>query len=797
MTEIPSYCYADGGKTLNSICIQKSNLIISGDCEVFGGTDPITYCFKTVKDILETFSFKSKPKLKRINDYAFYTCSKLQSVDLSSCQDLEYIGQYAFFQCYSIATLLLPEGLKSISKYALNKLKITSINITSTVTTILDFGISQCYSLSSITFTPGSQLTTLSSNVFYGDKLTTFEVPENVSYVNGLAFAGITSMKTITLNNKNPYLSFDTKAIYNLDKTQIIYCASNCGNSYTIDPNVVSINSGCFASTQLSTIIIPDKVTSLGTWAFYAATNLKQLTLPKSLKTIDNSCFYSSKLTSIVIPDSVETINKEAFANCNDLTSITLPKSLRSFGGNALASNPNIKYTSINNEFIYFDDYYVIYIDKNKSVSQYLGSRSEIVLLSSVTSIKTNSFQNKLALTSVTFDGDSNLETIEQGAFSGCSNLKTFTFGSKIKSIGDSAFSGTQVSGDIKFQADLTTIGPNAFQNNKNIASLSFSSSSPLTISENAFLNCEKISSISFKTTSQVSLGIKSFSGLTSLLNIIIPGNVNSVGSGCFMNSGLVQVTFTSGTIGFGNLSASMFKGCTNLSMFSIPSNCENIGQESLSFTGITSLDIPDNVVTLDDQCLRGCSQLVSIHIGSGSKLSRIGFGVFDGCSKFSTVNTFQSQNFLCESSAIYSSNRYRMHVYPPASSRVFFSLLEGVQHIEDSAFISCAHLESIMLPENSLTSIGVSAFQGCTSLKQITIPSSIQSIGSNAFLDCPQLKCGVLIQGTSKKAIVNLLKTSGLQIDSFNFCEGYSCKSDYHSIGRVSFSYITVFILM
>ena len=137
------------------------------------------------------------------------------------------------------------------------------------------------------------------------------------------------------------------------------------------------------------------------------------------------------------------------------------------------------------------------------------------------------------------------------------------------------------------------------------------------------------------------------------------------------------------------------------------------------------------------------------------------------------------------------------MHIYPPASSRVFFSLLEGVQHIEDSAFISCAHLESIMLPENSLTSIGVSAFQGCTSLKQITIPSSIQSIGSNAFLDCPQLKCGVLIQGTSKKAIVNLLKTSGLQIDSFNFCEGYSCKSDYHSIGRVSFSYITVFILM
>ncbi|EAX93792.1 surface antigen BspA-like [Trichomonas vaginalis G3] len=559
MTEIPSYCYADGGKTLNSICIQKSNLIISGDCEIFGGTDSITYCFKTVKDILETFSFKSKPKLKRINDYAFYSCSKLQGVDLSSCQDLEFIGQYAFSQCTSVATFLLPEGLKTISSYSLNKLKITSINIPSTVTTILNFGISQCSSLASITFTAGSQLTSLTANVFYGDKLTTFEIPENVSSVHGLAFSGITSMRTITINNKNAYLSCDTKAVYDLDKTQILYCASNCGDSYTIDPNVVAISNGCFASTQLSTIIIPDKVTALATWAFYGASNLKQITLPKSLKTIGNNCFYSSGLTSVVIPDSVETINKEAFANCNDLTNITLPKSLRSLGGNALPSNPNMKFSSINNEFIYFDDFYVIYIDKNKSISQYLGSRSEIVLLNSVTTIKTNSFQNKLTLTSVTFDGESNLETIEQGAFSGCSNLKTFTFGSKIKSIGDSAFSGALISGDIKFQTDLTSIESNSFQGCKNITSLSFSSSAPLKISDNAFLNCEKISSISFKTTSQISLGIKCFSGLTSLLNIIIPENVNSVGSGCFMNSGLVQVTFTSGTIGFGTLSAFVY----------------------------------------------------------------------------------------------------------------------------------------------------------------------------------------------------------------------------------------------
>ncbi|EAY03267.1 surface antigen BspA-like [Trichomonas vaginalis G3] len=604
-------------------------------------------------------------------------------------------------------------------------------------------------------------------------------------------------MKSIRVHSKNRYLFDDTKAVYNADRTKILYCASNIGETYEIDPNVYYINRGCFANSLLSSIIIPDSVNYTGTYAFYRTTDLKQIKLPKSLKKIENNCFDGTGLTSIVIPDGVEVLGDSVFSNCKSLTNITLPKTLKSLGGNALPSNPGINISSISNEYIYFDHYYVIYIDHNQSISQYLGSGSEIVLLSTVKTIKSNAFRDNQNLVSIKFGGESSLETIEIRAFWGCAKLQTFEFGSKIRFIKEQAFDGTQLIGDIKFQQNLATIEKDAFNGNTKITSLSFSSTVPLTISENAFFNCNSITVITFKTTSQITLGVTCFSGLSSLTYLSIPSKVISVGSGSFMNSGIEQVSFIGDSIGFGSISASMFKGCTHLSSFSVPSNCINIGPESLSYTSISSIIIPDSVEILDDQCFKGCSQLESIQISSNSNLFRIGFGVFDGCSHFSIVNQFQSKNFVSESSAIYSSDRRRMHVYPPASPRIYFSLLEGVQHIEDSAFIGCSHLESVMLPENSLLSIGISSFQGCTHLKQITIPSSIQSVGSNAFLDCPLLKCGALIQNINNKTFIHLLRSSGLQIESLAFCSGFSCKNDFHNTKFISFSYIAVFILV
>ena len=176
-------------------------------------------------------------------------------------------------------------------------------------------------------------------------------------------------------------------------------------------------------------------------------------------------------------------------------------------------------------------------------------------------------------------------------------------------------------------------------------------------------------------------------------------------------------------------MSPNLFKGCSRIETFKIPKNCKVIDSQCLSGTMISNVDLPDSVEVLGIQCFKDCTNLVSINIKATSHLRQIDYGVFEGCLSFSQINEFTSQNFVCESGALYSSDRHKMHIYPPASKRKFFYLLEGVISVEDCAFMGCVNLESVLLPESSVTHIGRSSFEGCIHLKQITIPSSIQSL--------------------------------------------------------------------
>ncbi|EAX95986.1 surface antigen Bsp, putative [Trichomonas vaginalis G3] len=382
-------------------------------------------------------------------------------------------------------------------------------------------------------------------------------------------------------------------------------------------------------------------------------------------------------------------------------------------------------------------------------------------------------------------------------AFQGCTNLSKFSFGNHIIEIGTSAFENAILNSEIAFPATLTKISNTAFKNCKKIPSISFSSSSSLQILDSAFENCISITSIIFITNTETTLGSSCFSNLTSLNSIQISNNIKSVGSACFSNSGLSRVDFFNNNISFDSLSPSIFRGCINLRSFTIPSNRITIGTSALSGTSIEHLDIPDSVETFDGYCFSFCTKLVSINIKNSSHLENIRLGVFQGCTNFATINEFISSNFVCESGALYSSDRNRMHVYPPASTRRYFYLLEGVVSIEDSAFIGCTHLESILLPEKSLFKIGQSSFEGCINLRHITIPSSIVSIGENAFLNCPSLNCGALIQNRENKTFIRLLKQSGLDISSSLYCSGFSCEANIHSNLHLRITETAVMILM
>jgi hypothetical protein len=94
--------------------------------------------------------------------------------------------------------------------------------------------------------------------------------------------------------------------------------------------------SGC---DSLTSVTLPDSVTSIGRYAFIGCGNLTSITIPNSVTSIGDGTFYScNRLNSITIPNSVTSIGDSAFSGCDSLTSVTIPNSVTSIGKYAFYS---------------------------------------------------------------------------------------------------------------------------------------------------------------------------------------------------------------------------------------------------------------------------------------------------------------------------------------------------------------------------------------------------------------------------------------------------------------------------
>ena len=459
-----------------------------------GSTAPWWYSgYKTINSIIINEGVTS------IGNYAFCGFSNLNSVTIPN--SMTRIGDNAFSNCKKLTGASIPASVTSIGTQSFSGCSsITSVIIPDGVTSIGEQTFSNCSSLTSIIIPDG--VTSIGCGAFsYCSSLTSVKIPSSVMNIGDSIFYGCDGLTTA-----GPI-------------------GSGCSYEFGW---VESIPDSAFSGlSALTSVTIPESITSIGMAAFYACSSLTDVTIPDGVSIIEkNTFFHCYSLNSVTIPDAVTIIDDQAFSSCSSLESVMIPENVILIGSNAFYG---------------------------------CSSLSNVKILSSVVN-SGSVFRGCSGLTTAGPIGSncdieySWNESIPDSAFSGCSGLISVIIPSGISSIGREAFRDCSSLENVTIPNTVTSIGSGAFTSCSSLASVTVPSS--VVSLQYPFSGCSLLTtagpigsgcSYEFGWTESIPSG--AFQHCSGLNSVIVPESVTSIGNYAFYGCSSLADVYFNGTM--------------------------------------------------------------------------------------------------------------------------------------------------------------------------------------------------------------------------------------------------------
>ena len=525
------------------------------------------------------------------------------------------LWDYLLVACTGIKEVVMPDGLTTVKTYVFSKCSgLTDLTFPGTLTSLGDYSVNLCSNLANVRFNDGTETLYAGrgcsqGNFLFGDSpLQSLYIGKNILYN--------TSEKEGQKGNISPFrnqrqltdVRFSQAGTVTLVHDNLLW-GCTVVPSLKLPESLETIGESAFRELRLlGGIVVPDRVTSIGGYAFYNCDELVSAKLSVNIDKVNECTFgFCPKLEGIVIPDKVTDIKYSAFQDCGSLKSATLGKGLKRIHNAVFIRCSSLSEISVPSNVVNIADSVfnactslarVTLIDGtdnltlgvNEPPAYEAGTGKGLFrdcpvetlhlgrwIIYDDRSDATSPFAHITAMKNLTIGESCGI--IGKYGFTGCTQLNPLYVPDCVESIGVQAFKDCTSLDNVRLSEKLKSLGDEAFMNCTSLPEITLPESL-LAISDGTFTGCSALKTADMGSRLET-IGPRAFKDCSSLEEAVIPATVYGLGVESFRNC--VKLPYAVIPKGLSNVGSMSFQGCASLGWVSLSSRVSSIGDQAFA----------------------------------------------------------------------------------------------------------------------------------------------------------------------------------------------------------------------